>query len=106
MDVDPIGGGTVQIDKTAPSSYPANVTLTNIKSIRLEAVPAPGYRFSKWSGDLSGTTNPTIMVIACNKKVTANFSEVKPIWWLVGSIIAGVISIGLIIWLIIRGRTA
>ena len=106
MDVSPSGGGIVEIDQNAQSSYPASVTLTNIKTIRLEAVPAPGYRFNNWSGDLSGTTNPTTIVTGCNKKITANFSQIKPSWWLVGGIIAGVIIIGVIIWLKVRGGTA
>lgn len=179
MDVSPSGCGTVQIDQTAPSSYPVTSTFSNGASIRLEAVPASGYHFDNWSGDLVSTTNPTTIVIDCNKKitanfsqiihtltmqvsgsgsitpevgnhgygqgtvvditatpdsgwrfdswtgnvadpglanttvtmssdktVTANFSQVKPSWWLIGGITGGVIIIGMTIWVAVRRRAA
>jgi len=180
VDVSPSGGGNIEVDETAPSSYPATSTFTSGASVRLEAVPASGYRFDSWSGDLSGTTNPTVITIDCNKKVTAkfsqiimhtltmqvkgsgstspavgvqsyeegttvsvtatsgtgwqfdswtgdvadphsattvlitdsdktviaNFSKVKPSWWLISGIIAAVIVIGVTIWLVIRTRAS
>lgn len=179
MDVKPSGGGTVEVEQTAPSSYPNTLSFRNGASVRLKAVPSSGYRFDNWSGDLSGTTNPATIVIDCNKKITANFSQimhtltmqvngsgsatpavgthsysegtvvsltatpdsgwqfrswigdvtdpysstitvtmdsdktfianfsqVKPSWWLIVGIIAGVIIIGVIIWLAIRSRMA
>ena len=76
MDVSPSDGGTVQIDHTISSSYPVTSTFSSGASIRLEAISASGYRFNNWSGDLAGTTNPTTVVIDCNKKITANFSQI------------------------------
>ena len=76
MDVSPSDGGTVQIEQTAPSSYPVTSTFSNGVSIRVEAIPASGYLFSNWSGDLVGATNPTTIVIDCNKEITANFSQI------------------------------
>lgn len=35
-----------------------------------------GYTFEKWSGDLSGTTNPTTITMSDNKDITAIFSKV------------------------------
>jgi len=42
-------------------------------TVALTAVPATGYRFSGWTGDLSGTTNPTKLPINAARSVTANF---------------------------------
>ena len=179
MDVSPSDSGTVEIDQTAPFSYPMTSTFRNGASVSLEAVPTSGYRFNNWGGDLSGSTNPTTIVMSCNKKVTANFSQVmhtltmqvsssgsttpeagthsysegtvvnitaapdsgwqfdswtgdvanptlvtttvvmgsdkivtanfsqvKPSWWLIGGIIASVIIIGVLVWLAVRSRMA
>ena len=76
MDVSPNGGGAVNVEETYPSSYPFASNFKNGASIRLEAIPAPGYQFNNWGGDLSGTANPTTILIDCNKKITANFSKI------------------------------
>jgi len=44
--------------------------------VTLTAVPDSGWQFDNWSGDLSGTANPTTITMNANKTVTANFSEV------------------------------
>ncbi len=44
--------------------------------VTLQAVPNTGYTFSGWSGDLSGTTNPTTITMNGNKTVTASFTAV------------------------------
>lgn len=74
MDVSPSGAGVVLIDQTAPSSYPSTSTFEDGAYVNVEAVPATGYLFSNWSGDLSGTTSPTTILIDCNKRICANFS--------------------------------
>jgi uncharacterized repeat protein (TIGR02543 family) len=177
VDVSPSGSGTVEVNETTPSSYPSTSTFSSGTSVQVRAVSAAGYRFDNWSGDLSGTTNPTAIVISCNKTVTANFSQimhtltiqlsgsgsttpergihsysegtivniianadsgwqfdswtgdvadpysanttvtidsdkiatanfsqVKPSWWLISGITAGVIIIGMTIWLAFRRR--
>ena len=76
MDVSPSVGGIIEVNGVTLSSYPATSTFTSRSSVRLEAVPAPGYNFNNWTEDLSGTTNPTTIVIDCNKKITANFSRI------------------------------
>ena len=106
MDVRPSFGGTVEIDQTTPSFYPTTSTSSYGTSVRLEAIPAYSYQFDNWSGDLSSTTNLTTVVIGGNKKITANFSQARPSWWLIGGIIAGVIMIGVGTWLIVRIRTS
>jgi len=77
VDVEPSGGGTVEVDQAAPSSYPSTLSFRDGASVCVEAVPASGYRFDNWNGDLSGTTNPATIVIDCNKKITANFSQIS-----------------------------
>ena len=75
MDVSPSGNGDIKVDENIPSSYPSDSTITSGTQVNLKAVPAPGYRFTNWSGDLSGTTNPTTLAIDCTKSITANFSQ-------------------------------
>ena len=172
-------GGIVKVDQTALSSYPATLTFISGSTVQLEAVPATGYHFDGWSGDLSGTSNPATITIECNKMVTANFSlvthaltvqsngegfttptagnhnyshgnivsviatpekgwqftgwtgdivdpdsadivltidsdksiianfsRIKPNWWLIGGIIAGAIVFGVIVLLVAKTRTA
>ena len=179
MDVSPGNSGIIKVNQSAPSSYPFNSTFDNGESVRLEAVPASGYRFDSWGGHLSDATNPTTIVIDCNKKITANFSQIgytltmqvsgmgstnpaggnhryengtvvdivaipdsgwqfdswtggvsdpdsvsttvkmesdktvsanfsqaKHSWWLIGSVIGGLVIIGVIVWLVVRSRTA
>lgn len=80
MDVSPNGSGTVEFSQSTPSSYPATSypatsTFNSGTNVSLEAVPAPGYVFSNWSGDLSNEVNPTTILIDCNKSIIANFSK-------------------------------
>lgn len=41
--------------------------------VTLTANPNLGYAFNNWSGDASGSTNPTTITMNANKSVTANF---------------------------------
>jgi len=180
VDVSPSTGGIVEVNEIALSSYPETSTFTSGSSVQLKAIPASGYRFDYWDGDLSGITNPSTIVVDCNKKLTANFSRIvtysltmqingsgsiTPVggnysyeegtivnvtatpdsgwqfdgwsgdvanpniatttitmtsdktlnanfskvyagWWLLIGIVIGMIIIGLIIWLVVRNRTA
>ncbi len=42
--------------------------------VTVTAVPDPGYVFTEWGGDVTGSTNPTTLTMTSNKSVTANFS--------------------------------
>ena len=42
--------------------------------VTLTATPASGYKFSSWSGDATGSTNPLIVTVNANKSITANFT--------------------------------
>src|SRR5512138_3344995 len=57
------GSGTV----TGGGSYASGAAAT------LAAASAAGYRFSFWSGDATGKSNPTSVTVNANKAVTANF---------------------------------
>lgn len=56
--------------------------------VTLTAVPNDGYRFDHWSGDLSGSDNPTTIVLDSPVRVGVVFSKVVFPWWLV---VAGLI---------------
>src|SRR6185436_19459108 len=47
--------------------------------VSLQATAATGYQFASWSGDASGTSNPTEITINGNKNVLANFALTPPI---------------------------
>jgi uncharacterized repeat protein (TIGR02543 family) len=54
---------------------PDLATYTYGTSVQLTAVPATGWHFTGWSGDLSGNTNPTTIVMNSDKTVTATFTR-------------------------------
>ena len=78
------------VNGNIPDSYPFTYTFDEGTQVTLEAVQTMGYRFNNWSGDLTGTTNPTTITMNCNTRVIANFSFN---WYVVVGII---VSIGLI----------
>ena len=46
------------------------------EEVTLTAIPAGGWAFDSWSGDLSGSENPTTIIMDANKDITAVFSPV------------------------------
>jgi uncharacterized repeat protein (TIGR02543 family) len=65
----PSQGGTVVADPpdcAADSCDPGT-------EVELTAAPNEGYDFVGWSGDASGSDNPTSLVLDTNKSVSANF---------------------------------
>lgn len=75
MDVSPSGSGTIEVNQTAQTSYPADLTFANGESVSLKAVPNPNYEFASWEGSLSGTDNPITVIIDCDKNIAATFSQ-------------------------------
>jgi PKD repeat protein len=63
-----VGQGSVTLD-------PPGGTYNEDTVVTLTANPSSGWQFDDWSGDLSGSTNPTTITMNANKTVTANFSE-------------------------------
>jgi hypothetical protein len=67
LAVGTVGNGNVILNNTGPYHYRDIVELT--------AVPALGWSFAGWSGDLTGSANPVIITIDSNKSVTATFTQ-------------------------------
>ena len=83
----------LQLSGAACNSYSLNVTTTNGgvvskspartnnryyegETVTLLAQTLPTLTFSNWSGDLTGTANPSTITINANKNITANFAPV------------------------------
>ena len=63
-----LGGGTVSRNSNQTDyAYAEAITLT--------ANPLVGWAFSGWSGDLTGSLNPTSITMSANKVVTATFVQ-------------------------------
>ena len=60
-------GGTITANPAGPYHYGDDVILT--------ANPAPGYAFTGWTGDLTGSTNPASLHMDGNKTVSATFTR-------------------------------
>ena len=69
ISFEPAGGGSVS-PGGGPYDEGASVVLT--------AIPASGYRFDHWSGDVSGTTTSITITINADKSVTAVFIASAP----------------------------
>lgn len=97
--VSPANSGEIILKPLEPQEgYPfgANVTIT--------AKPSLGFVFKEWSGDNLGvTSNPFVLVVTTDKSITAVFVEKQSSssGWIVGGTIAGIIVIGLLIYLFI-----
>lgn len=63
-----VNGTVAKNPDQARYNYGSTVTLT--------ATPAPGYIFSSWSGDATGTTNPLTVNMNSDKNITANFTAI------------------------------
>lgn len=66
-----VGSGSITLNPPG-GSHVSGTTVT------VTAMPAPGYMFTGWGGALSGTGNPTSILMDDNKSLTANF-EVDPL---------------------------
>jgi hypothetical protein len=62
-----VGQGSITLNPPG-GVYEAGTVVT------VTATPDSGWKFDNWSGDLSGSTNPTTITMNSNKSVTANFS--------------------------------
>ncbi|HEX2956795.1 MAG TPA: hypothetical protein VHO70_08180, partial [Chitinispirillaceae bacterium] len=62
-------GGSVS---PSAGTYPSGTMVT------LTATPTSGYRFARWNGDLTGSTNPVTIIMNGNKTIAATF-ELIPV---------------------------
>jgi len=76
LDLTGVGNGQVRVNGTL-RSLPWSGSFDCRSVVDLEAVPDAGYQFDNWSGDLSGSANPTTIGMDANKAVTANFSQLQ-----------------------------
>ena len=67
--VSPAEGGSVS---------PSSGTYDEGTSVILTAIPASGYRFDHWSGDVSGNVTSVTITMNANKNVTATFIKSAP----------------------------
>ncbi len=75
VNVTPALKGNVTIDAVTPPSYPNTTTRSWDEVVNLTAVVSvPNWTFTNWSGDLTGSANPTNITMDDNKNVTANFA--------------------------------
>jgi uncharacterized repeat protein (TIGR02543 family) len=69
--VSPTEGGSVD-----PGTGPVGKVYSAGTSVTITATPATGYRFTGWSGDSSGSTNPITVTMNSSKTITANFVKI------------------------------
>ena len=60
------------------SVSPSSGTYDDGESVTITAIPASGWSFDHWGGDLSGTNATTSIVMNSNKSITAYFTEIPP----------------------------
>ena len=72
LSVSTVGSGTVTLD-------PDKLQYSDGEVVTLTANPDPGWIFSSWSGDLTGSINPETLTMTSNKAVTATFAVTSPI---------------------------
>ncbi len=68
LTVSTVGSGSV-------TKNPDQATYTYGQVVTLTAVPAAGWAFTSWTGDLSGNQNPKTITMNANKAVTAHFAD-------------------------------
>lgn len=67
---------TTQANNGEVSQIPGDGDYTVGRKVQLTAAAIPGYEFSGWSGDLSGTANPAVVTMDADKNVVANFTPI------------------------------
>ncbi|MBN1281145.1 MAG: hypothetical protein JXA00_05805 [Candidatus Thermoplasmatota archaeon] len=68
LTVTTVGSGTV-------TKTPNQVNYVYGQEVTLTANAATGWHFDHWSGNITGTNNPTVIIMDCNKAVTATFTQ-------------------------------
>jgi len=75
VDVSPAGKGEVNMNGVIPSAYPNTTRWKPGEVVNLTAVAsAPNWTFDHWSGDISGSDNPTNITMDSGKSVVAHFA--------------------------------
>jgi len=66
---------TVPASSGSVVKNPDKPTYVYGEQVQLTATANPGYTFSHWTGDASGSTNPITLTMSENKTVIANFTQ-------------------------------
>jgi uncharacterized repeat protein (TIGR02543 family) len=72
--VSPAAGGAIAASPASPDGYYESGT-----SVRLTATANPGYTFTGWGGDLTGSVSPQSVTLSAARSVSANFVQILPI---------------------------
>ncbi|MEO7530828.1 MAG: ice-binding family protein [Sediminibacterium sp.] len=67
LTINPTAGGSV-------TKNPDRASYDSGSTVVLTATANPGYTFTSWAGDASGSTNPLTVVMNSNKNIVANFT--------------------------------
>jgi hypothetical protein len=73
------GSGSVGVNGSTSSSYPVDYAFNTETKVKLEAIPASGYRFFQWGGYIVTNENPVIINIDCSQTITVKFSSLSPV---------------------------
>ncbi|MGD9117686.1 MAG: hypothetical protein PVJ08_02990 [Dehalococcoidia bacterium] len=73
VDISPGGGGNVEVERQLPNAYPFTRTVVVNENVYLEAIPAEGYYFVGWGGDLEGSESPVYVRVINDTTITAHF---------------------------------
>ncbi|MBS4028932.1 MAG: InlB B-repeat-containing protein [Ignavibacteriales bacterium] len=65
---------TITAENGTVTKNPSQELYAHGTSVELTATPSEGYAFTFWSGDASGSDNPTSVTMDDDKSVTANFA--------------------------------
>jgi hypothetical protein len=68
------GNGSVKVSG-GTHTLPWSGQFASGTQVQLEAVADSGWSFSNWSGDLTGSANPTTITVTGNKNITVNFNQ-------------------------------
>jgi hypothetical protein len=95
--VSPPNGGKVNLGGLVLPYYPDGRFYQSGTNVVVEAIPAPGYRFIRWSGDIEGTTKSITLQIDRSMVIHANFTRIVPNW-LIATIAIAIAFPLLLIW--------
>ena len=73
VTIEIIGNGRVLLG--AKGAYSTILQLKDGDSLQLTASPDPGWKFTQWTGDVSGNINPNIIIVTKDLKITAVFTK-------------------------------
>ena len=68
------GNGTVKVNGTT-HTLPWSGEFSSGTNLQIEAISDSGWGFANWTGDYTGSSNPTSINMSGNKNMTANFSQ-------------------------------